>query len=129
MLESVSDDDGDERAQEAPRADGDCGAEVCEWIWAAGHRAGRAALFAWRHRKRLRALDGTAARGSAQQVSDLAAGEIIQRGRTPAAAAERGDVFLFGAVFAGGHRAGAGEALGGVSDDYYDSVVDAFGAV
>src|SRR5437660_12701156 len=63
VVESKADDDGEKRTQEAPRADGDCGAEVCEWIWAAGAGAGCAALFAWRHREGRCALDGVAAGG------------------------------------------------------------------
>src|SRR5216684_4882138 len=79
MLESSIDDDGEKWAQEAPRTDGHRGAEVRKRVRTAGDRAGRAPLFAWRHRERLRALDGTVARRSAQPLCALAAGESVQR--------------------------------------------------
>src|SRR5580692_3267153 len=98
VVKSVTHDDGEKRAEKARRADGDCRAEVCERIWAVGARIGRAALPARRHRERYRALDGPAARRSAQSLPDLAAAETSQRGRAPAAAIERGNVFLLRVV-------------------------------
>src|SRR5580704_2632450 len=118
VVKSVTHDDGEKRAEKARRADGYRGVEVRERVRAAGAGAGRASLPARRHRERYRALDGPAARRSAQSLPDLAA-----------AAIERGNVFLLGVVSLRGNRPGAGKALGGIFDDCNDGVVNASGDI
>src|SRR5258708_29983015 len=127
MLESSIDDDGEKWAQEAPRADGHRGAEVRKRIRVAGAGLWGAALPEWRSAKRIRALDGIAARRSAQSLPAVAGGETFQRGRAPAAPVERGHVLLFGTVFVRGNGTRAGKTLGRIFDNRNDGVFDASG--